>query len=408
MVAATWLLRSARETYHPWYAKPDRLFFLLFAVGVSVAWGMTRLGRWIPARARGLRHPAVVWSYALPLWIVLALGASWLAPAAAYLWTVPLLAAGLLLTISPVGGSLAVRVVSLVILGVTATLWMRDVVELLRFAVAVLGRLPLVTPVYAFAALIGLSGVMVAPGFIAAVATERHLLRPTAITVLCLVAIALSLSLAYVAPAYTGAQPLRRDVRAFQDDGAATSLWQVGSNEPGLDVAAGGPSDWAPGRSEHSTSVPRGQLRSPFVFSGTALPLGGAPAQITSYSVQPVTGGLELTIAATAREPGVTLAFVLPPGLTPARSSLPGTMRQGRWTAVFIAPPPEGVAFRAAFSGPTAERLRETRVTVTSPRLPGGAGWQSLPAWLPQDRTVWTARATWVLPHPLEPVPPLR
>ena len=408
MVAATWLFRAARETYHPWYAKPDRLFFMLFAVATTVAWGMTRLGRWLPARARGLRHPAVVWSYTLPLWIVLAIGASWFAPAAAYLWTVPLLTAGLLLTISPVGSSLIVRIVSLVILGVAATLWIRDVLELLRFAVAVLGRLPLVTPVYTFAALIALAGLMVAPGFIAAVAAEKPLLRPAAITVLCLVAIAVSVSLCYVAPAYTEGQSLRRDVRAFQDDGAATSLWQIGSNEPGLDVAAGGPTDWAPGRREHSTSVPRGQLRSPFVFSGTALPLGGAPAQVTSYSVRPVIGGLELAIAVTAREPGVTLAFVLPQGITPARSSLPGTIRQGRWTAVFIAPPPEGVAFRASFSGPTAERLRETRVAVTSPRLPGGAGWQSLPAWLPQAHTVWTARATWVLPNPLEPMPPLR
>ena len=408
MIAATWLLRAAREAYHPWYARPGRFFVMLVVVGIAISWAMTRLGRWLPARARGLRHPAVVWTYTLPLWIVLALAASWAAPAAAYLWTVPLLVAGVLLSITPMRSAAAVRVASIIILAAVATLWVRDVVALLEFAVAVLGRLQLITPVYAFAALIAVAGVMVAPPFIAAAASERRLLRPAALTVLCLLAIAVSVGLAYTAPAYTAAQPLRRDVRAFQDDGAGVSLWQVGSHEPGLDVADGGPADWKPGRIDQPTSVPRGQLRNPFVFSGTALPLGGAPAQITAYTVEPVIGGLELAIAVSAREPGITIAFVLPPGVTPARSSLPGVPRQGRWTAIYIAPPPDGIAFRASFSGPTADVLRTTRVAVTSPRLPGGAGWQSLPAWLPQAQTVWTARATWVLANPLAPVPPLR
>ena len=33
MIGATWALRAAREVYHPWYARPDRLFLLLLAVG---------------------------------------------------------------------------------------------------------------------------------------------------------------------------------------------------------------------------------------------------------------------------------------------------------------------------------------------------------------------------------------
>src|SRR5215203_3435646 len=43
MAGATWLLRAAREVYHPWYARPDRLFIMLLSVAASVAWGMTRL-----------------------------------------------------------------------------------------------------------------------------------------------------------------------------------------------------------------------------------------------------------------------------------------------------------------------------------------------------------------------------
>ena len=398
MVGATWLLRAAREAYHPWYAQPGRFFLLLLSVGTAVGWMFARIGRWLPARARGLRHPAVVWTYTLPIWIVLALTASWFAPAAGYLWTLPLMLAGLLFAVVRLNSSLAVRAASIVVLAATATLWMRDAAELLRFAVAVLGRLPLVTPVFAFGALLAVAGLMVAPPFMAAVASERPLVRPAAITVICLAAIAVTAPLAYLAPAYTDAQPLRREVRVFQDVGAAVALWQIGSNEPGIDLASGGPTDWTPGRPEHQTSIPRALLRNPFVFSATSLPLGLPPAHVTAFDVRPVIGGLELSIAVLAREPGVSLSFVLPPGLTPARSSLPGTIRQGRWTAIYIAPPLEGVAFRASFSGPTADQLRLTRVAVTSPRLPGGEGWQGLPAWLPQERTVWTARATWVMP----------
>ena len=398
MVGATWLLRAAREAYHPWYAQPGRFFLLLLSVGTAVGWMFARIGRWLPARARGLRHPAVVWTYTLPIWIVLALTASWFAPAAGYLWTLPLMLAGLLFAVVRLNSSLGVRAASIVVLAATAALWMRDAAELLRFAVAVLGRLPLVTPVFAFGALLAVAGLMVAPPFMAAVASERPLVRPAAITVICLAAIAVTAPLAYLAPAYTDAQPLRREVRVFQDVGAAVALWQIGSNEPGIDLASGGPTDWTPGRPEHQTSIPRALLRNPFVFSATSLPLGLPPAHVTAFDVRPVIGGLELSIAVLAREPGVSLSFVLPPGLTPARSSLPGTIRQGRWTAIYIAPPLEGVAFRASFSGPTADQLRLTRVAVTSPRLPGGEGWQGLPAWLPQERTVWTARATWVMP----------
>ena len=34
---------------------------------------MARAGRWIPAGRAGLRHPAVAWTYTLPVWILLSL-----------------------------------------------------------------------------------------------------------------------------------------------------------------------------------------------------------------------------------------------------------------------------------------------------------------------------------------------
>lgn len=51
-------------------------------------------------------------------------------------------------------------------------------------------------------------------------------------------------------------------------------------------------------------------------------------------------------------------------------------------------------------------------MAVTMHGFPGGSGWQRLPAWLPQEQTVWSASATWVVPaatgRGIAPVPPLR
>lgn len=412
MTGATWLLRAAREVYHPWYARPDRLFVMLLFVAASVAWMTTRLGRWLPARARGLRHPSVVWTFTLPLWIALAAAGSWFAPSAGYLWTMPLLAAGALLSLAPASNALVIRAVSVLVLAVCGTLWMRDTLELLRFMVAVLARLPLVTPVFVYAALITVAGVMVAPPLIAAAASDQRLTRPTLLTSVCLLGVAVSVPVAYLAPAYTDEQPLRRQVRALQEPGAPVSLWQVSSLEPGLDLNDNAPGTWTRGRTSTATLVPWATLREPFVFSSSAPPLPGAPAAITAFSLEDVAGGIQMDVTAVATEPGVSVSFILPPGATPARSSLPGVVRSGRWTAVYISPPADGVAFRASFSGVTAERLRGTHVTVTSARIPGGEGWQRLPSWLPHDRTVWTPRVTWVLPQPAappqgEPSPPV-
>ncbi len=126
MVGATWALRAAREVYHPWYARPGRLFLFLLAVGFTIGWSIARLGQWLPRRAHGLRHPLVAWSLALPVWVVLAAGMLSLAPGAAYLWLLPLLGAGLLFSILPLSNAVAVRAASVVIFLITATLWLPE------------------------------------------------------------------------------------------------------------------------------------------------------------------------------------------------------------------------------------------------------------------------------------------
>lgn len=418
MVGVTWALRAAREVYHPWYARPGRLMLLLVTTGIAVGWSMGRVGQWLPARAHGVRHPVVTWSITLPSWIALAAVVLWLAPAAAYLWLLPLATAGLTLTLAPPSNVTAVRLASVVVLAMSATLWLHDIGELLRFVVTIFGRLPVITPVFVYAAIVGLAAICVVPPFVATVAAARPVLRPSLVTATCLLAVAVAAALAYAAPAYTPEQPLRRSVRALQEADAASAIWDVGSSEPGLDLGPGAPSGWAPAAVAVPASVPWGRLAHPFTFRTTGPALGPAPAAVSGVAVQRVDAGYQLTISVTPREPGLAVSFVLPEGASPARSNLPGVRRGARWAATYVAVPPEGVAFEASFRDIDPGRLRQVRVLVTSWRFPGGAGWQKLPAWLPQDRTVWSGTATWALaadaaaapgtPGAIEPVPPLR
>jgi Peptidase family M28 len=408
MTGATWAVRAAREVYHPWYARPDRLFALLIAIGFAVGWAVVRIGRWIPARAHGLRHPIVVWTVTLPAWIGLASVSLWLMPSAAYLWVVPLLAAGVLMSVVPPSSEPMVRAASIVVLAAAAMVWLRNTIDLLHFIVAVLGRLPLITPVYVYAAALSVAGLMIVPPLIASVTASRPLLRPSVVSTLCLLTIAVSGALVYMAPAYTAEQPLRRHVRALQQTAEGPAIWEVASLEPGLDLGPGAPGGWTRQFPESDPATSGwGNLRHPFVFRTTGPSLGPAPVVIGSVTLQPLAGGSELSVAVVPQEPGLSVAFVLPAGVVPARHNLPGVPRQGRWTATYIAPPADGVVFRASFRTEDAARLNEVVVAASSARFPGGQGWQSLPAWLPQDRTVWSAAATWLVPV-VAPVPPLR
>jgi hypothetical protein len=186
----------------------------------------------------------------------------------------------------------------------------------------------------------------------------------------------------------------------------------VASVEPGLDLAPDAPGLWTPTDGGAApASIPWGRYNFPFVFRAEGPSLGPAPATVGSFEIKPLTDGSQLSISVIPREPGLLVTFVLPAGLTPARSSLPGTVRLGRWTATYVAVPMEGIAWEANLRA-TPASLEDVGVAVTSARFPGGAGWQGLPAWLPQDTAVWSSNVTWVLaPRPaaaIAPVPPLR
>jgi hypothetical protein len=113
--------------------------------------------------------------------------------------------------------------------------------------------------------------------------------------------------------------------------------------------------------------------------------------------VKTVAGGSELTVTVTPLAPGLSVLFLAPDNVTPARSNYPGVVQRGRWRALYTAIPGTGVTWTASFKTGSEASLARANAILISPRLPGGAGWQSLPAWLPQQNAVWHAEAMWVL-----------
>jgi hypothetical protein len=97
------------------------------------------------------------------------------------------------------------------------------------------------------------------------------------------------------------------------------------------------------------------------------------------------------------KAPGVSVVFLAPDNVRPARSNLPGIVQRGRWRAVFTAVPPEGITWEASFKSGSESVLAATTAIVISSRFPNGSGWQSLPAWLPQEHAVWHAELMWVV-----------
>ena len=141
------------------------------------------------------------------------------------------------------------------------------------------------TPVFVFTVMIALAGLMVVPPLLAAVISTRPLLRPSLATALCLLAIAVTAGLAYVAPAYTPDHPLRRSVRVVQD-GDGPAVWDVGSIEPGLDLGDGAPTGWTPAAAAPAVSAPQRRLPHPFVFRATTPSLGPAPLGIAAIAAR--------------------------------------------------------------------------------------------------------------------------
>src|SRR6185436_12630009 len=160
-------------------------------------------------------------------------------------------------------------------------------------------------------------GIMIVPPLVALLGSQQPLLRPWLVTAVLFLALSATAIAAYVAPAYTSEQPLRRQVRAVQDGDGAQAIWEVASVEPGLDLGPGAPSGWTPQSAAAPATVPWGTLPYPFVFRTTGPALGPAPVDIAAFAVRPVQAGTEVDVTAVPKRPGIAVSFVLPAGLTP-------------------------------------------------------------------------------------------
>src|SRR4029453_10182324 len=117
---------------------------------------------------------------------------------------------------------------------------------------------------------------------------------PALVTALCLIVIAVATAAAALASPYTYERPLRRHVRALQEPGSPTSIWEIASVEPGVDLAAGAPVGWTLQKDTAAATVPWGRFSHPFVFRTRADSLGPAPAAITGFAVTPAAGVVDV------------------------------------------------------------------------------------------------------------------
>jgi hypothetical protein len=401
-VGATWLVRWSREALHPWYGHPERLFTFIMAAILIAAWLVFRLIAAIPVRFRGPGHPAAIWGVTLPVWIGLALATGTHLPEASYLWTIPLLAAGVVFVAIPADRPALLRPAAAGVLAVAGTLWIPPARDFLLFMVPMFGRLTMVTPVFVFTAVVLAAGVMVGPAIAGMCAGVRVPFGSLTSGIAAVLVLAVSGALTYVAPPYTEDRPLRAVIQYVQDDRVGRAVWDAGANEPRLDLDAGGsPLQWRAGRERPPPDLPIRALAHPAVFRAASAPLAGPPGTVAA-AVTHAADRLELEVHVTPAEPGIVAALVLPPGIAPADANFPGITRpRGAWNATYIAPPPEGVTFRLSFANADHDALRRASVILATRRLPGGVGWQGLPPWLPQDRVVWMASAIHILPLPL-------
>jgi hypothetical protein len=421
LLGVTALLRESREVYHPWYAHPWRFWVLLALTLFVTVEILLRTGDRLPRGWRAVRHPSAVWMVTLVCWVAMAVAAEGFAPAAAYLWSVPLLALALVAGIAPAADRSGAGLAALIVLAVTGALWLPEGREMLRFGVPMFGRLPILTPLVVYPAAVLLIAAMVAPAVLAVdMATApplpdarltpgRRRLR-ILLTPALLVALSIAFAACYLAEAYTFERPLQRAVQYVADHATGRAVWEVAGVEPGLDVdlSRGAPAGWVPATGPPLTGVRATALPHPFAFRAPGA-MQPAPIQATLRSASAPGGAIQVEVVVTAAEGGLTLLFVAPPGVVPARSTLPGVVRNGAWVASLAAAPAGTTVLSATFPAAAAARLGEMRVGAVDHGLPGGEGWLRQPAWLASARTVWHARSLHlVVPAAGPPEPSLR
>ncbi|BCS35879.1 aminopeptidase [Luteitalea sp. TBR-22] len=431
LVGAVWLVRAGRAELHPWFAHPWRLFAFMTMMVVTVSWLVRRVATFVPRSVAPDGTPFGVWFAALPVWVALLVLALRYAPAASYLVSIPLLAAVLLVaptmlftgrggaetaqmgeastpdagrrTPNVSGSPLRTwpaRVGSACVAIITWVLWGPDLLALLPFVVTLLGRMPLVTPTWAYPAAFFFAGILLWPPVLAVlVGRLQWRVRHGLAGGLLMTGLVVTGLLAWMAPAYTSERPLQRSAVFVEDRVRSRAYWGLSSNEPGLDIGAGGPSNvaWRP-----APRQPRGRLEivpKAFLFRGEVPPQPGAAPAVISALVIRRTGDADVEITVTPSSPEwQTMAIVLPEDIVPTRSTLPGRTTGGRWQAWHTNVPKDGLVWRATVPASQADRLAGTEVWLARFSLPDARPGSRVPAWLETAHTAWMTQHVVLLP----------
>ncbi|HEY3383307.1 MAG TPA: M28 family peptidase [Vicinamibacterales bacterium] len=397
MVGVTWLARFVSDTNHPWYSHPEHLFALLAGAGLLALWVLARLAAWLPRRAQGCMQPSCVWSIALPLWMA---GTWWLnrvAPTASFMLAWPLIAAGVCLLVTPLTNRVASRAAAGVVLLVAVGTSLANAPALFHFVDPVFGRLGVVMPVWVFAAIALAFCIPVAPSLVALMCGRRAGTTRVEGCVL-LLPVVVAFGSVVMSPPYSVERPQLRVAR-YINGGEGIEYWEVGGLEAERAPEPGPGGTWKSVQDAPRVGVPIFRLRRPYVYriERPVVPTSpGFPGEVAATLEPRPDGGVMLRVRVVSSSSTATVSLWLPRGITPIRANPDGRDADGRWRAVFIAPPAGGVEFRVDLPAVTPGTLSDTHVAILDRGLPGGSGWEHLPAWLPQDAAAWTARSVYL------------
>jgi hypothetical protein len=407
LVAAVWMVRAGRAELHPWFAHPWRLFAFMTVMVITVSWLVRRVAAMLPPGLRPDGSPFGVWFAALPTWVALLVAALLYAPAASYLLSLPLLAASVLVTptMMLVGSGAALRVwparlASIAVALLVWTLWVPDLIALLPFAVTLLGRMPVVTPIWAYPVVFFFAGTVLWPPVLGVlIGRVRWRLAHGVAAGVLMLALVITGLMAWMAPAFTAERPQQRSALFVDDRVRRTAHWELYGNEQGVDIGAGAPVNVAWQVAQRSSVTGAEVNPKAHLFRGTVpSPDGPAPATVTATVIRGQ-GDADVEITVTPIDPEwQALAIVLPESIVPTRTSLVGRTRGGRWQAWQTTVPKDGLTWRATVPASQADRLAGAEVWVARFRLPEATVGSRVPAWLQTPSTAWMTQHVVMLP----------
>jgi hypothetical protein len=208
-----------------------------------------------------------------------------------------------------------------------------------------------------------------------------------------------------VEPPYSAERPERRRLRYVQDMLQQKAVWEAATHELAAEPTGtqeGAPRGWQRDDQPPAVSIRLPRVSGPFRYRTRAAGLVAPPLDVRcSLLPAEAAGDWWMETTAIPRLEGTGVAFLLPWGVTPAEANLAGTVVDGRWRAVVVPAPADGIMLRVRLPQEAVSLLTDGRVLAIVHGAPGGVGWQRLPPWLPRETFSWTVQSFFVMPWPV-------